>query len=125
MDKDLKKWQSAKKKLNEWKKKEMELRRGVIQKLFGELEEGTKTLEQDGYKLKVSTSMNYTLEEALLPAVEEALMKLGIIPKTVITYKPKLVVRAYKSLEGQAKEIMDEAITAKLGSPSFKMEKVD
>lgn len=87
--------------------------------------EGTATRSGGAYKLTVTYSINRTLDAAALESARSA-MKPELFEQA-ITYKPAIVLPGLRSLQQhnpQAYALLAQAITAKPGKPSVKLEPV-
>lgn len=90
---------------------------------YGCKDEGSQTVKPDGYKVTITGRMNRTIDEAAWDSVS------GKIPANLspVKYRPSLDNRGLKYLrdnEPEIYQIVSEAITAKPGKPSIKVEKV-
>ena len=49
------------------------------------------------------------------------LTKLGISPEQLVKWKPELVLKAYRNLTNEQKEVFNECLVIKDGSPSLEI----
>lgn len=113
-------WYHINEQITALKAKEMVLRKELANHYFPDPTEGTNTQEMpDDWKLKATFKYNRNIDKAALPAVLEKLPE-GTEDK-VIDYKPSLKLRAYKALTETHKEIFDEALVIKPGTPTLEL----
>lgn len=90
---------------------------------YGCKDEGSQTHKPDGYKVTITGKVNRTLDAAAWGSVADK-VPANLSP---VQYKPSLDARGLKYLKSNEPEIyriVAEAITAKPGKPSVKVEKV-
>lgn len=114
-------WRKAKAALDNAKAIESALRARVIETRseFAAVEdhEGTENIDIGfGYKLKIVHALDYKLgdeADAALDAIEATGAEGKFIAERLVSWKPSLSVREYKSLDGEFKKIIDRALTIK------------
>lgn len=117
------KWNELQAQLAIVKAQEAALRSEVFAALFDngktELKEGVHKLDlPDGWVLSATHKLNYSLDEAALPAVLEQLGEAGT---DLVKYKPSLTMPAYRKMQPEQLAILGQALTIKPGSPSMKL----
>lgn len=98
------------------------LRKRLYDHFFGQVKvkEGVNYhLLDDGSKVKAEVRFTRTIDEASLAANKESLIAMGIPVDQIVKYKPELVLRQYRSLEGEAKLSFDENMVTKPGLPGL------
>ena len=112
--------------------------RNALMELFPEPKEGVNTLELgNGYALKLTHKMNYTLSNSDKPkdgntplatdAALDAIEKLGnegsFIAKRLVKWKPELSVTEYRLLldDSPIKKAIDKALKIAPATPSFEL----
>lgn len=113
-------WVDAANELNAARDKESQLRKEIFGEHFPDPKEGTNTVNLDnGWKLKAVHKLNRTLDKAALPAVLKE-MEEGS-EERLINYKPELKLKEYKALAEAQKQILNQAVTTKPGTPSLEL----
>jgi hypothetical protein len=119
-------WQEAKKALDYWKAKEMELRKALAAEQFGANESvGTHKKDLDEstvIKLTVKETITLSKDLDLLSKVGAELVTAGMdhdLIKGVIKWEASLIEGAYKKLPEKFKAIVNQALTIKPSAPSI------
>lgn len=114
-------WYQTSEQLKDLKKRELDLRKQVIEEYFPELIEGTNKTEISGDSLLVAT-LPYSY------SVDADSMEAGLehIPKTkrekIVVWKPSMSIAVYRTLNRKAMiAFTAECITVKPGTPSLKI----
>lgn len=116
----LEQWRAAALELELAKTLEMRLRKELTAECFPNLLEGTNSIElQAGWVLKMNQPFTRTLDQAKAPEVLKALKKLKADGAVKVKYD--LSVTVYRTLEGQARALVDDILTTKPGSPSLEL----
>ena len=115
-------WLEAKSREDQAKEERIEAEQKIVDE-YGCKDEGSQTVKPDGYKVTITRRMNRTIDEAAWDSVS------GKIPANLspVKYRPSLDNRGLKYLrdnEPEIYQIVSEAITAKPGKPSIKVEKL-
>jgi len=111
-------WLDVKKDLAEAKKRELTLRNDIIESLNNDNQlTGSLKLEEDGYKIAIGFVIRNAIDEPVLNTIYEGLSEQE---KNCIKFKPGLVAKEMKELEGN--ESIWEAIISKPGQPTLKIE---
>ena len=123
-------WLNAKKSLDYWKAKEIELRSEVTKEFFNpaEDEEGTRNVDLgNNYKLKGVFALSYKLieKDELLEKAISRMEKLGeeaeYIIKRLIKWKPELSKTEYKNLPDKYVKILNSALEVKPSTPQISL----
>lgn len=113
-------WKESVAVLHRAKGNEAALRRKVLSAFCPEPQEGTNKVElPSGWKLNVKQPYSYKVDEAALDAMRQSLPP-GTVDQ-LVRFKPELDKRAYKGLVEQHRNIFDEALIIKPGSPSLEL----
>ena len=119
---DLEEWYKATEELTRAKQKEILLRLRIFKHYFPNPVEGTNTFAlPDGYEIKGVHKINRTVEpaalEVLKPQFAEALISLD----KLIKYEPDLVIKEYRTLTDDQRNLFDQALIVKDGTPDVKI----
>lgn len=118
----LNEWEQLTKDLALMSQREKELRQRIFDACFDDPKEGTnKKPLKGGYVLNAQYKLNRTIDAAQLPAVRELLEKENVSFDSVFKFKPDLVTSGYKALTGNAKTVVDMALTIKPGLPTLEI----
>lgn len=121
----LEEWRAAKADADAVKsivQKEQQLRKEIFELFFPEPKEGTNTLElPEGWKLKGVFKLTRNIDEAALSTVTKHLREIGVNADTLVQWKPSLKLATYKELTAEQRNLMDEAIVCKPGSPTVEL----
>ena len=104
----------------------IERRREIEDRLVAEFEipetlDGTRTVDADGYKVKIVGRMNRRIDaEALQEIATEA--GLSEYLSTLFRWKPDIIAAAWKAADASITDILSAAITTEPGRPSFAIE---
>ena len=103
---------------------EKELRSELVATFEDDVFEGTQTMELDrGVKLKCVKKITRALDNEAVKDVSKIENVLARLPADVaerlIKYVPKLSEKDYKSLANEHRNIIDEIITSKPGTPTL------
>jgi hypothetical protein len=134
-DRQLTEWEAAKRKLEEAKADEMEIRKKVVAFNFNrEKLEGTERVElNNGWELKAVKKLNYNFVSPVegidrKVAVDDALTRIeqltpegSFIADRLVKWTPELSVSEYRKLEPQVKAIIDTVIETKEGAPTLEL----
>lgn len=105
--------------------KEQALRKEVASLFFPNPKEGTNTVDlAGGFKLKLTYKIDRKLDEAALPTIQQQLREFGVNPDPLVTMKPDLDTKAYKSLvqvNKDAASIFGQCIISKPASPTLEI----
>lgn len=122
--KDMEEWYRLQQQLAEIKGKEMALRLRIFKHHFPNPKEGTNTVplnDGTGCELKGVHKINRSVEKAALvvlaPKFEEAKIAVG----DLIEYKPELKIAEYRTLTEEQRELFDQALIVKDGTPDVKI----
>lgn len=118
----LNRWQDLKEKLAALSAEELKLRTALFAGCFPEPREGTNNLPMPtGYTLRA----RYPIYRTLDPAKLDELVRTKRLPlraaNAVKRTKVELAITGYRDLDPDTRKIVDEAITAKPGTPSLEL----
>lgn len=110
-------WHAAQAQLRQLEVRERELRSAVVQAMFGDYGEGSKTVDiGNGYTLKNVNSTRWDVQDTPeLRLLEHNFKQYGETAeagKALIVNKPRLSVRAFKALPQWGRAMMTPHITA-------------
>lgn len=121
-------WAEEYKALAAAKKREEKLRRAVAAVYFTEAAskpdtEGTKNHDLgNGYKLKMTFKLNYSLDQSSIDAALDKIEKMGndgkFIAERIVKWKADLSVSEYRELDPKFKTVIDGVLTTSPGLPS-------
>lgn len=124
----LKEWYVLKQQLDELKNKEIVLRQFIFNGLFTKPEEGINKYEvQDGTGAVVKGThvINRKVEEDKLEELEKSLQTSDNIPQLdldkLIRWKPEVVIKEYRTLTDEQRNLLDQALVIKPGMPSLEI----
>lgn len=91
---------------------------------FSGQEEGTKTIEDCGYAVKITTRINRTINGDLL---QEVAAEHGLTEhlSTLFRWKPEINMKGWKDADKSITTPLSRAITAKPGRPTFNIERME
>lgn len=119
---DLENWYNLQKELARVKVAEMLLRKKIFDYHFKAPKEGTNTKPlDDGYALKGGYVINRNVDVALLTNFNEKLMAAGVSIDKLVKYEPKLAVSEYRTLTQEQRQLFDQVLIIKPGSPSLEI----
>lgn len=93
-------------------------------------EEGTDKFELgNGWIVEFKRTINVTIDDAQLPSLKEEIEKLPVDPDSgempsidaAVKYKPDLSMSGYKLLRDDVKELLNQALEFKPGTPGVKV----
>ena len=112
-------WMECQKTLAMYKKKELTLRKAVLEELPGEL--GTESNQVDEHhEFKVTRNITRKLDAAVLDSIFDDLSELEC---ACITYKPALDAKVYAKLDPGS--MLSRAVTVTPSLPSIKVVETD
>lgn len=118
IDLKLQRWYSLAKQLKKVKEEEMALRIAIRDMAFPQLKEGANSFEfKPGWVLKNTHKLNRTIDETVLEAVRGELPHVAF--NNLIQWKPELRIKHYRELTETDRQVFDEALVIKPGSPAF------
>jgi hypothetical protein len=101
---------------------ELALRRQIIATIFANGKEGTNNLELSGdWLLKGVIKIDRKVDEAALPAVKIKMQEMNVNPDTLIEMKPQLVLKAYRELTEEQRNVFDQALDIKPAAPELSL----
>jgi hypothetical protein len=121
---DLNDWYDLQSKLAIIKDQEMELRKKIFSAYFPSPTEGVNTAPlSEGWVIKGTHKITRSIDEAMLLAKQDELLKEGIAINDLIRRKPELNLKAYKALPDRASLLFSQVLDIKPGSPSLEIVK--
>lgn len=129
---DLFEWYKTQEELSRIKAKEGLLRSRLFKHHFPTPNEGTNTIElgpllvaagipDDGRQLKGGHVINRSVDEAALLVLADKFKEEKIDVEKLIKRKPELVKSAYNELTKEQKQLFDQALVVKDGTPSLEV----
>lgn len=107
---DVERWVETKRKLDQLKEQELELRNKITPLVLQGKPVGSKTAVIDGIKLRATARLNYTLDIAELSLIDESLSD---TERACIEWKPVVKESAYNKLPDDS--VLRRAVTVKPG----------
>ena len=104
----------------------VERRRALEDRMIADFEipetlDGTRTVDADGYKVKIVGRMNRRIDaEALQEVAREAGYSEYL--STLFRWKPDIIAAAWKAADQAITSVLEQAITTEPGRPSFTIE---
>jgi hypothetical protein len=115
-------WYKMAQELKKLKTKEILLRKDIFGKAFPDPKEGTNNYGlDDGYVLKGQYQLTRDIDEGAFNALKEKLREEKINPDLLVQYKPSLVKKEYNKLTDEQKQLFDQCLIVKPGSPSLEI----
>lgn len=115
-------WYKMAQELKKLKTKEILLRKEIFYNAFPKPHEGTNNYDlDDGYVLKGRYSLERSIDEGAFNALKEKLREEKINPDVLVQYKPSLVKKEYNKLTEEQKQLFDQCLIVKPGSPSLEI----
>lgn len=119
---DLSTWYEMAAQLKKLKAQEILLRKKIFGAAFPDPDEGTNNYDlADGYVLKGKHTIQRDIDEGAFGALKEKLREEKIIPEDLVQYKPSLVKREYNKLTEEEKQLFDQCLIVKPGSPALEI----
>lgn len=121
---DLQDWFVMQDQMAKLRVNEMFLRKKIFAALFPDPREGTNSYElPDGYVVKGVHSITRDVDQGTLQSCAELLRNNGIRVDDLVTYKPSLAKANYNRLTEEQKQLFDQVLIVKPGSPSLEIVK--
>lgn len=118
---DIDAWKKLSQKLKALKTQEAEIRRDICEQILADAEmtNGRVTVKDnyDGYAIKATQTLSYTIDVGVLGTVWEAL---SYAEKDCVVMKPSLSLAAYKQLPPDS--LLHEAVVTRLAMPTLAAE---
>lgn len=112
-------WNAVQQSLKEIKKTELELRKRLLKELFPENVTGTIYTNVGDKRVKANFGLSYKVEEDALNIIGPELTDAAA---NCIKWKPSLIMKEYKALSDEDRDLLDECITCKPALPSVSIE---
>ena len=119
---DLAEWYRLQDELKRIKASEMLLRQKIFGAYFPSPTEGTNSAPlADGWVLKGKHTINREIDPGALGAMKEQFVQAGIAADSLVQYKPSLVLKEYRTLTEEQRQLFDRALIVKPGSPALEI----
>lgn len=119
---DLAEWYRLQEELKKIKASEMLLRQKIFAAYFPSPKEGTNDAPlDDGYVLKGKHTINREVDPGALGALKDKLLEAGIKADALVQYKPSLVLKEYRTLTEEQRQLFDQCLIVKPGSPALEI----
>ncbi len=121
---ELAEWFDMKSQLKKLKDKEILMRKKISTHFFPDPKEGTNRHNLgDGYDLVLNHSLNRSIDEGALNALASQLAEASVSVDAMVRTKPSLNKRAYNTLTEEQRQLFDQALVIKDGSPTLSIVK--
>jgi hypothetical protein len=121
---DLNDWYVMQKQMAKLRVSEMFLRKKIFAALFPDPHEGTNSFDLgDGYVVKGVYSITRDVDAGTLQNCADLLRQNGIRVDDLVNYKPSLAKANYNRLTEEQKQMFDQVLIVKPGSPSLEIVK--
>lgn len=118
----LEQWYVLKDQLKQISEQEMALRKELVASYFPERVEGTNTVDLgDGFALKAQHKLNRKVDLGTLSAMRDRLTQNRIKVDALVEYKPSLVLREYRQLTEEERQLFDSCLIISEGSPTLEV----
>ncbi len=119
---DLSEWYRLQDELKRIKASEMLLRQKIFGAYFQNPVEGTNSAPlTDGWVLKGKYTINRDIDPGAFGAMKEQFIAAGIAYDAMVQYKPSLVLKEYRTLTEEQRQLFDRALIVKPGSPALEI----
>ena len=119
---DLAEWYRLQEELRKVKASEMLLRQKIFAAYFPSPKEGTNDAPlAEGWILKGKHTINREIDPGALGAMKEQFVQAGISADALVQYKPSLVLKEYRTLTEEQRQLFDRALIVKPGSPALEI----
>lgn len=122
--KDFDRWYIMQQQLKDLKEEEAALRLKIYKAAFPEAHEGTNSLQlTEGFVLKAKVTINRNVDIAAFEALKPKLLEEHIKVDQLVRFKPDLGVTYYKTLDEEERNLVDQFLIIKEGSPALEVVK--
>lgn len=119
---DLAAWYKMQEELKKLRAAEMLLRKKIFGAYFPDPREGTNSAPlADGWVLKGTYGLDRQVDTGALGAMRELFTEAHISVDALVEYKPSLVMRNYRTLTEEQRNLFDRALVVKPSSPSLEI----
>ena len=119
---ELAEWYRLQEQLKKIKASEMLLRQKIFGAYFQAPVEGTNSAPlTDGWVLKGKYTINREIDPGAFGAMKEQFLRAGIAADSLVQYKPSLVLKEYRTLTEEQRQLFDSALILKPGSPALEI----
>lgn len=119
---DMIEWYKAAEAMAALKDREMALRVKLFKAFFPTPKEGTNSYDlPDGYVVKGVHVVNRAVDQAVLTTLSKEFAEAHIAIADLIKWKPDLVKSTYNTLSAEQKQLFDQALVIKEGTPQLEI----
>jgi len=118
---DLEEWYRLQEDLRRIRASEMLLRQRIFGAYFPPVEGTNSAPLADGWVLKGKHTINRDIDLGALGAMKEQFAEAGISADALVQYKPSLVLKEYRTLTEEQRQLFDRALIVKPGSPALEI----
>lgn len=119
---DIQQWYVLQDQLKKLKASEMLLRTRIFKGLFPNPVEGTNSYPlPDQWVLKGGYKLTRNIDIGSLQAMRERFVAAGVRADSLVEYKPSLVLSEYRTLTEEQRQLFDQCLEIKPGSPSLEI----
>jgi hypothetical protein len=121
---DLATWWKLQEELKRIKAAESLLRARIFRHYFLAPKEGVNSFplpDESGWVLKGEHKINRAIDEPALAAAKDALLQAGMSVDKLVVYKPELATREYRTLTAEQRNLFDQCLIIKEGTPGLEI----
>jgi hypothetical protein len=119
---DIQQWYVLQDQLKKLKASEMLLRTRIFKGLFPNPVEGTNNYPlPEQWVLKGGYKLTRNIDIGSLQAMRERFAAAGVRADSLVEYKPSLVLSEYRTLTDEQRQLFDQCLEIKPGSPSLEI----
>lgn len=119
---DMIEWYKAKEQMDALKEREVALRVKIFRAYFPAPKEGTNSADlPDGYLMKGTHVVNRAIDQAVLTTLSKEFADAHIAVADLVRWKPDLVKSVYNTLTAEQKQLFDQALIVKDGTPQLEI----
>lgn len=119
---DIEEWYKLQDQLKKLKASEMLLRQRIFRGLFPNPVEGTNNYQlPENWVLKAKYPITRDVDIGSFQAMRERFTEAGVHADSLVEYKPSLVLREYRTLTEEQRQLFDQCLQIKPGSPSLEI----
>jgi len=120
---DLVEWEKLAKDLTKIKAKEILLRKKIFNAVFPNPKEGTNNYQlPSDYLLKGIYPIARDVDIGAFEALKEQFIEQGISPDKIVAFKPSLAKTEYNKLTAEERNLVDQCLIIKPGTPSLSID---
>ena len=119
---DIEEWYKLQDQLKKLKASEMLLRQRIFRGLFPNPVEGTNSYPlPENWVLKAKYPITRNVDIGSFQAMRERFAAAGVLADSLVEYKPSLVLGEYRTLTEEQRQLFDQCLEIKPGSPSLEI----